>query len=117
KDLGIAGLIFISPLLDASASASAPGNELPYVFELPTFAAGAWYHDRIDRAGRTLEQHFEAAALFAQTDYAAALLQGNALSPQERKRIVQRMSELIGLPAATIEAANLRIGSEQFLNS
>jgi carboxypeptidase C (cathepsin A) len=117
KDLEIAGLIFISPLLDASASASAPGNELPYIFELPTLAAGAWYHNRIDRAGRTVDQHFETAAKFAQTEYAAALLQGNTLPPAERKRIAQRMSELIGLPAATIEAANLRIDSEQFLNT
>jgi carboxypeptidase C (cathepsin A) len=115
-DLNIAGLIFVSPLLDASGSASAPGNELPYIFELPTLAAGAWFHNRIDRAGRTLEQHFEAAALFAQTQFAAALMHGNALPREEHKRIAERISSLIGLPAATIEAADLRIDGEQFLN-
>lgn len=116
-DLEIAGLIFVSPLLDASGSASAPGNELPYIFELPTLAAGAWFHERVDRSGRTLEQHFEAAALFAQTEYAAALMQGNALPRESHERIAARVASFIGLPVATIEAANLRIDSEQFLNA
>jgi hypothetical protein len=84
---------------------------------LPTLAAGAWFHDRVDRAGRTLEQHFEAAALFAQTEFAAALMQGSALPREQHLRIAERMSSLIGLPASLIDAANLRIDSEQFLNA
>lgn len=115
-DVKLGGLIFVSPLLDASASSSAPGNELPYIFELPTLAAGAWFHNRIDRAGRTVEQHFEAVAQFAQTEYAAALLQGNALPREQHKRIAERISRLVGLPVALVENANLRLDSEQFLN-
>ncbi|HVW71366.1 MAG TPA: alpha/beta hydrolase fold domain-containing protein, partial [Steroidobacteraceae bacterium] len=38
EDLPIAGLILISPMLDASASVSAPGNDLPYIFDLPSMA-------------------------------------------------------------------------------
>jgi carboxypeptidase C (cathepsin A) len=116
-DLHVAGLIFVSPLLDASGSTGAPGNDLPYIFELPTLAAGAWHHERIDRAGRTLEQHYETAVQFAQTDYAVALQQGSALDAEHRKRLSQRMSALIGLPATLIETANLRIESEQFLQT
>jgi len=116
-ELRVAGMLLISPLLDASASAGAPGNDLPYIFELPTLAAGAWYHNSIDRAGRTLEQHYETVAHFAQSDYALALQQGNTLSAERRKQVAARMAALIGLPAAVISAANLRIDSEQFLQT
>src|SRR6185437_15083925 len=72
-DLPIAGVIFISPLLDASGTDSAPGNDLPYM------AVAAWEHHKVDRAGRTIEQAYTEAAHFAQTDYAVALQQGSLL--------------------------------------
>jgi len=116
-DLKIAGLIFISPMLDASAASAAPGNDLPFVFDLPSMAAGAWHHEKIDRAGRTVEQFFEEAARFAQSDYLLALQQGSALSAAERERVAARMSTFIGLPAAMIAATNLRVPSETFLQT
>jgi carboxypeptidase C (cathepsin A) len=116
-DLPIAGLILISPLLDASAVSSAPGNDLPFVFELPSLAAGAWHHERIDRKGRTVAQFYDEVAAFAQSDYLVALQKGSALPASDRTRIAARMASYIGLPQATIEAANLRIDSEQFLQT
>jgi carboxypeptidase C (cathepsin A) len=116
-DLQVAGLIFVSPMLDASASAGVPGNDLPFVFELPTLAAAAWYHEKIDRAGRSVEQFYDEAARFAQSEYLVALQQGSTLPDAARKQIAARMSQLIGLPAETIEASNLRMDSEQFLRT
>ena len=66
-DLPLAGLIFISPMLDASGSSGAPGNDLPYIFELPSMAVAAWEHHKIDRAGRTIEQVYAEAEHFAQS--------------------------------------------------
>lgn len=116
ENLDIAGLIFISPLLDASASAGAPGNDLPYVFSLPAMSVAAWEHKRIDRGGRTVEQQFDQAAKFAQTDYLVALQQGSQLSANDRDRIAARMSQLIGLPASDIAATDLRISDDAFVD-
>ena len=117
EDVRVAGLILVSPLLDASATADAAGNDLPFVFELPSLAAGAWYHERIDRKGRTLEQFYEEAVGFAQSDYIVALQQGATLPAARRAQIAAKMSAFIGLPAAAIEASNLRVGSETFLQT
>jgi carboxypeptidase C (cathepsin A)/predicted metalloprotease with PDZ domain len=114
-DLPLAGLIFISPMLDASGSTGEPGNDLPYIFDLPSMAVAAWEHHKIDRAGRTIEQMYAEAEHFAQSDYAVALQQGDLLSKSERERIAGRVAALSGLPVDTILAANLRVDSQDFL--
>jgi len=114
-DLPIVGLIFISPLLDASGSSDSVGNDQPYIFSLPSMAVAAWAHNKIDRAGRTIEQIYAEAEHFAQSDYAVALQQGSLLPAAERDRLASRMAGLIGLPAQTIAASNLRIDTQSFL--
>lgn len=114
-DLHIAGVIFISPLLDATASSDSTGNDLPYIFQLPTMAVAAWEHNKVDRAGRSAQEVFDEAARFAQTDYAVALQQGWALPPAEVTRMAARIAALIGIPADAIAAANLRMDSQKFL--
>jgi carboxypeptidase C (cathepsin A) len=114
-DLQIAGLIMISPLLDASGSSDTVGNDQPYIFSLPSMAVAAWEHHKIDRAGRTIEQIYSEAEHFAQSDYAVALQQGSLLPATQRDQIASRMAALIGLPVETISAANLRIETQSFL--
>ena len=82
---------------------------------LPTFAAVAWYHQAIDRGGRTVDQHFADALAFAQTDYACALMRGPGLPAEEKSRIAVRMAALTGIPAATIEAQDLRLDRQAFM--
>jgi carboxypeptidase C (cathepsin A) len=91
------------------------GREMPFVVSLPTMAAGAWYHQRIDRAGRTVEQHYEEALSFARTDYVSALIKGASLAPAEKRSIAERMSKLVGLPADLIEQENLRLSKNAWM--
>jgi carboxypeptidase C (cathepsin A) len=113
-DLNVAGLILISPSMDRSGT-SGVGNDQPFIFNLPSMATTAFAQGKYQGDARTVEQVFEEARVFAQGDYVVALQQGEQLPPAERDRIAARMSKLIGLPAATIAAANLRIGSQDFL--
>jgi pimeloyl-ACP methyl ester carboxylesterase len=78
-------------------------------------ATAALAQGRIQASGRSVQQIFEEARAFSQSDYAVALQQGSELPAVERDRIADRMSELIGLPKASITAANLRIGTQDFL--
>jgi carboxypeptidase C (cathepsin A) len=98
---------FDGVLLIAMA-AGIQGREMPYVVSLPTMAAGAWHHGRIDRAGRTVDQHFDEAVRFARTDYVSALIQGSSLPSAEKRRVALRMSALIGLPVDLILEKDLR---------
>lgn len=102
-------------ILLALAIGDADGPVLDEVMHLPTFAAAAWYHGAIDRGGRTVEQHYAQALTFAQTEYASALMRGPMLPAAERMRVAEAMSRLIGIPAATIESKNLRLGNYDFM--
>jgi len=96
-------------------AAGAPGREMPFVTSLPTMAAGAWFHQKIDRKGRSVEQVFNEALEFARTEYVTALIKGGSLPPAEKHRIAVRMSSLIGLPVEFIEAHGLRIAKNDYM--
>ncbi len=91
------------------------GREMPYVASLPTMAAGAWYHEKIDRRGRTVQQHFDDALAFARGDYVSALIQGASLPADQRRRLAERLSQLVGLPVELIESKNLRLSKNDFM--
>lgn len=91
------------------------GREMPFVSSLPTMAAGAWFHNRIDRGGQTVEQFYEDALDFARTDYVSALIRGASLPAAEKRAIAERMSKFIGIPAEVIEADNLRVAKNTWM--
>lgn len=109
KDLTFDGVMLIA------LAGETPGREMPYVVALPTMAAGAWYHQKIDRASRTVDQVFAEALHFAQTDYITALIQGGSLPAAEKRRVAEKMSALVGLPADLIEAKNLRLSKNDWM--
>jgi hypothetical protein len=96
-------------------AAQTPGREMPYVTSLPTMATGAWYHGKIDKAGRSVEEVYDEAVRFARTDYVSALIQGSSLAADEKHRIAVRMSGLIGLPVELIEQKDLRISKNDYM--
>ncbi len=113
-DANISGVLLLSPALDFSAGTQVVGNNLPYVFLLPSMAAAAVYHGVIDARGRSYLQVFNDAADYAQSDYAAALYQGNAINPATKQAVAEQLSKWIGLPAEYIADHNLRVESSAF---
>src|SRR5436190_6537183 len=63
---------------------------------LPTYAADAWYHDKIPNKP-DLNSFIEQARQFAAGPYALALQKGNELGDGERQSIARQMSQLTGL--------------------
>ncbi|MEZ6066321.1 MAG: hypothetical protein R3B90_11590 [Planctomycetaceae bacterium] len=109
------GLILVSPVIDFQTIRFSESNDLPYVMFLPSYAATAWHHDKIDREKFvSLDALLQEAESFAIGDYATALLLGDRLGKRERRQIVQRMSELTGLSKVFIERANLRVSMSRF---
>ncbi|GAB5349920.1 S10 family serine carboxypeptidase-like protein [Alteriqipengyuania sp. 357] len=82
---------------------------------LPTLAAVAWYHEAVDRKGMSANEWFDAACAFAQTDYAAALMQGPTLNADARDDIAQRLSAFIGIPQADLLAWDLHLPKQEFM--
>ncbi len=110
----LAGVVLISPMLDASGSSFATGNELPYLLALPSMAVTAAKHQKSAEAQQPLEAVFENARAYAMGDYALALLQGTRLSTLEAEAVAQKLSALLGVSESWVLQHHLRITPEQF---
>jgi carboxypeptidase C (cathepsin A) len=86
-----------------------PGIDEPYEVALPTYAATAWYHHKLPNQPKDLKPFLDEVQRFAITDYALALLQGNALTPDRRQAIAEKLHEYTSLPVAYLLKTNLRI--------
>jgi carboxypeptidase C (cathepsin A) len=109
------GIMLVSSILNFQTARFVPGNDLPYVLFLPTYAATAWYHQRLAPElqadlGATLQEVED----FAAGAYSQALVQGAALPDDERERIADRLAHYTGLPRAYVEQTDLRIEIHRF---
>lgn len=118
-DLGIhlSGLVLISVATDFQTLIFEPGNDLPHVIFLPSYAATAWYHDRLPDRPDDLDAFLEEVSTFATQEYAPALMLGSRLDPARRAELAARLHRYTGLPAEDIERRNLRIEYLWFLRS
>lgn len=117
KHMSFDGLILISSVLNFQTIAHSQGNDLPYVTFLPSMAATAWYYHRIphDRYPH-VSQVIEEAEKYAFTDYALALMQGDALSPDDREKAIEKVSFYTGMPSTYISKNNLRVHKHHYLS-
>ncbi|MDI6022672.1 hypothetical protein QBL02_03840 [Leucobacter sp. UT-8R-CII-1-4] len=116
-DLSISSLTFISPLIDATANIDAPGNDLPYVFQLPTMAVAAWHHGAGVFVGRetTAAEVWGETQEFAQREYLPALYRGDGIGEAEAARVADRLAEYLGVTSNEVRDQRLRVDSEWFL--
>lgn len=110
------GVILVSAILNWQTARFDVGNDLPHLLYLPTYTATAWYHGRLSQSLQRggLEEAVREAREFATGDYAAALLNGPALSPDERQAVAHRLAALTGLSPEYVERTNLRIHGRRF---
>jgi carboxypeptidase C (cathepsin A) len=112
--MALNGIMLVSSILDFGTADFTPGNDLPYILFVPAYAATAWYHDAIKGKHQTLQEFLTEAKQFALGEYASALLKGDALTAEERARIVEKLSHFTGISTSFIERANLRILDQHF---
>ena len=112
------GVILLSQVLNMSMLIDFPeinpGVDLSYQLALPTYAASAWYHNKVANKPAEMKPFLAEVEQFAMGDYAQALGQGNALDPARKHAIAEKMHDYIGLPVDYIERANLRINGGEF---
>ena len=101
------GIMLISAVLDFSTLEFEPGNDLPYVLFLPTYAATACYHGKV-RTRRPIRKFLAEVEKFAAGEYAAALAKGASLSKRQQTLIAGKLARYTGLSQEYIEQTNLR---------
>lgn len=113
-NVSLNGIILISTVMDFYTSGFQTGNELGYVTYLPTMAATAWYHHKVEPRPENLEQFLAEARTFAVEEYLPALFAGNAIAPERRQHIRERLSYFTGISQDYFDKSDLRITDRRF---
>jgi carboxypeptidase C (cathepsin A) len=117
-DRGIAlnGVVLISTIMNFETTNFAPGNDIPYVLFLPSYAATAWYHKKLppDLQSKPVAEVAAEAERWASNEYTLALERGDKLTGTERQEAVAKMARLTGLSPQFVENANLRVSLNLF---
>ncbi len=109
------GIMLVSSILDFGTADFHPGNDLPHILYLPTFAATAWYHRRLDaQLQKDLHGLLAEVEAFALGEYTTALMKGAALAAKERAAIIKRLARYTGLSPDYLDRVNLRIEIMRF---
>ena len=108
------GIVLISSVLDLGTISFNAGEDMPYVFYLPSYAATAWYHKVLKDRPDNLAPFLDEARKYAQTDYADALMKGSKLGDAEKAAVAKKLSRFTGLSEDYLVKADLRVILPQF---
>ena len=112
RGMALNGVILLSSIMNYGVRQ--PGYNQDFISLFPTYAATAWYHNRVPNRPAELETFVQQAREFALGPYASALTKGHMISEAERAEVARQMSAFIGLSPQFIENANLRVDLSNF---
>jgi len=109
------GIVLMSSVLNLGTISFNPGEDLTYVFYVPSYAASAWYQKILKDRPDNLETFLNEARRFASTEYAAALMKGDRLGEAEKSDMAKKLARFTGLSEDFLLKANLRVNLPQFM--
>ncbi len=114
EDAGMSlnGVVLMSTILNYFDNA--PGSNMVYIGNLPTFAAIAWHYEKVSRKGRDEAAFLNEVRAFARGPYADALLQGHNLPEPQVNAVAAKLASYTGLSVEYIKEANLRVTPVRF---
>ena len=89
------GVIMVSAVFDLRTLVFPPNEDLAYIVHLPTYAATAWYHNKID-SSLDLEAFLGEVRTFTEDTYTPALFKGDRLSKNEKSEYSETTRYLHG---------------------
>lgn len=108
------GVIMVSAVFDLRTLVYADGDDISYAMYLPTYAATAWYHDKVDNKPADVYAFIQESRDFAEGDYTTALMKGDKLTDAEREAILPKLQRFTGLSKEYLLRANLRVTEPEF---
>jgi carboxypeptidase C (cathepsin A) len=116
-DQGISfnGITLLSTVLNFETLEDNFTNDQPYVFLVPSFTSIAGYHHKLaSDLAQDMNKARQEAEQWASTEYAQALDKGDALTAEERQKVIDQLARFTGLSKEVIDQANLRIDVRKF---
>ncbi|MBI3476785.1 MAG: peptidase S10 [Acidobacteria bacterium] len=110
------GVTLLSLAVDFQTLEWNKSNDLPYVLLLPTFSTIAGYHHKLAAdLTQDMTKTRQEVVHWAMNDYLVALGKSDAMSAEERKKVVDQLARYTGLRPEIVENNNLRIDVPTFM--
>ena len=114
-NIDLNGIVLVSVVLQFNTIQFAPGDDIPYIVNLPSYAITARYLDALPGGSPDdLEAFMAEVEAWSLNEYATALLAGGTLDPERRARVVDQMHRYTGLSRDFIEKSDLRVTAPEF---
>jgi carboxypeptidase C (cathepsin A) len=106
------GAVILSSILNYGIRQ--PGYDQIYLTYLPSYAATAWYHNKLADKPADLPAFLQTVRDYADGPYAAALAKGQNISAAEEDAVGKQLSAYTGLSVAFLKEAHLRVDLDRF---
>ena len=119
-DQGISfnGITLLSMVLNFQTLIDNKTNDQPYIFLIPSCTMIAGYHHKLPPdLAQDMNKARQASIQWATTEYAHALVKGDALTPEERNKVIDDMARYTGLDKKFLDQANLRVDVQKFTHN
>jgi carboxypeptidase C (cathepsin A) len=110
--ISLNGVVLLSSILNYNVMAA--GLDEDFIGNLPSYAAIAWYHNKIQNKPSDVKAYLQDVRTFARGDYAEALREGDQLSPEKFDAIAAKVAGYTGLSVQYVKDAKLRISPTRF---
>ena len=110
------GIMLVSAVLNFQTILFHPGNELPFVVYVPSYAMTARYHGKLASRYQKMEaqQFLNEVRAFTEDEYLPALHKGSALSARQKKNVAEKLAAYIGVTPDYVLRNNLRVPIMRF---
>ena len=112
KGIQLNGVTILSSILNYGIRQ--PGYDQTYIAYLPSYAATAWYHNRIANRPADLAAFLAEVRAYARGPYTVALAKGQDISPEEKAAVAHQLSLYTGLSPQFLINSNLRVDLNRF---
>ncbi|MGE5626265.1 MAG: S10 family peptidase [Bacillota bacterium] len=112
KGIALNGVILVSSVLNYGDTMA--GTDLEYVTYLPSYAAIAYFHNKLPQKPADLKAFLDEVRAFARGEYSEALFQGAALPQAQYDDVLHKLHAYTGLGEQYLKDANLRVSATRF---
>ncbi len=114
QGIAMNGVIMVSAVFDLRTLVFPPGDDMSYVVHFPTYAATAWYHDKIADKPEDVYAFLDDVRNFTENEYVPALYKGDQLSDSDKRAIAEKLANYTGTETDYWLKADLRVAASEF---
>lgn len=108
------GIIMVSAVFDLRTLMFPPDDDMPYVAHFPTYAATAYYHEKVAGNWASMAEFVAEIRDFTENRYVPALFKGDQISDEDKAELAEDLAKYTGISADYWLKADLKVTASEF---